>query len=98
LPPTLGIRVRPTDELLALHYALFRSLPEQTVHLHYRPAYWQPHVKLANIRSDQATGTALVSAVSEIWRETDGNLDGLEVVRYSPVETIWQAPLRRAGV
>ncbi len=48
MPPTLCLRVSPTEALLKLHDAVFNELPEEEVHLHYRPAYWQPHLKLAN--------------------------------------------------
>lgn len=93
-PPTLSIRASPTDELLALHDAIYTELPEAEVHLHYRPAYWQPHLKLANIPSDQATAAGLVAALASGWQVLSGMLDRLEVVRYPPMQPIWQAPLR----
>ena len=92
-PPTLSIRVTPTDALLALHNAIYGELPEADVHLHYRPAYWQPHLKLCAVRDDRATAAGLVAAVASTWRPLDGVLDRLEVIRYPPAQSIWQAPL-----
>ena len=94
-PPTLSLRVSPEAALLALHHAVFSGVPEQTVHLHYRPAYWQPHLKLSNVRPDAATQHALVTAVAAEWTPLAGLLDTLQVVRYPPTQTLWQAPLRR---
>lgn len=94
-PPTLSLRVSPTDDLLALHNALYNKLPEQAVHLQYRPAYWQPHLKLANIRQDQAAIAELVGMIAAGWRPLHGVLDRLEVMQYPPVQSIWQAPLKR---
>ncbi len=93
-PPTLSLRVRPTDALLALHHAVFMELPEEEVGLHYRPAYWQPHLKLSNFRGDRAAATALVAQVAARWRKLHGVLTHLELMQYPPVQAIWQAPLR----
>jgi hypothetical protein len=93
-PPTLSLRVDPTGSLLALHAALYCEFPEDEVHLHYRPAYWQPHLKLANVRNDHAGAAKLVAAVAADWRTTLGTGDRLEVIRYPPTQSIWQAPLR----
>ena len=93
-PPNLSLRVRPTDDLLALHNAIFNKLPEQAVHLQYRPAYWQPHLKLANLRHSQAAAE-IVATMAAGWQQLDGTLDRLEVMQYPPVQSIWQAPLKR---
>lgn len=93
-PPTLSLRVTPEAALLALHHAVFSGVPEQTVHLHYRPAYWQPHLKLSNVRPNAATQQALVDAVAAEWTPLPGLLDAIRVVRYPPTQTLWQAPLR----
>ncbi len=94
-PPHLSLRVHPTDDLLALHNAIFNKLPEQAVHLQYRPAYWQPHLKLANLRQSQAAAAEIVATMAAEWRQLDGMLDCLEVLQYPPVQAIWQAPLKR---
>lgn len=96
LPPTLSLRVSAEPGLLAAHHAIFMSLPEHEVHLHHRPAHWQPHLKLANLRDDRAGAAGLVSALAAGWKPFAGVLDGLEVVQYSPVQAIWQAPLKDA--
>ena len=93
LPPTLGLRVAISDALLELHNAIYTELPEEEVHIHYRPAYWQPHLKLSNVR-DKRAGTRLAAALTPQWTPFDGMLSGLEVMHYSPVQSIWQATLR----
>lgn len=93
-PPTLCLRVSPAPELLALHYLLFSSLPVQVVHLHYRPAYWQPHLKLSNVRPDAAQQQRLTAAVAASWDAVSVTLRAIEVIHYPPTETIWQAPLQ----
>lgn len=94
MPPTLSLRVRPTDALLALHHTVFNELPEEEVDLHYRPAYWQPHLKLSNFRGDRDAATSLLAQVASRWRRLNGMLTHLELVQYPPVQAIWQAPLK----
>ena len=96
-PPILSLRVDPAPGLLALHHAIYCALPVQAVHLHYRPAHWQPHLKLANVRGDQAGPAGLVAALAVSWSPMDGVLENLEVMQYPPVQSIFQAPLRRAA-
>ena len=96
-PPTLSVRAKPTDELLALHNAIYTELPEEEVHLHYRPAYWQPHLKLANVHGDRAKGAGLVARMASNWRELTGELNTLEVLQYPPIQAIWHAPLRNTA-
>ncbi|MGI4952495.1 MAG: 2'-5' RNA ligase family protein [Janthinobacterium lividum] len=92
-PPTLGLRVEASGALLELHDAIYRELPEEEVNIHYRPAYWQPHLKLSNVRDEQA-GARLAAALMPHWTPFGGTIDGLEVVQYPPVQSIWQATLR----
>ena len=94
-PPTLSLRVDPTGPLLTLHDAIYAELPEEEVHLHYRPAHWQPHMKLSNLHGDQAAAAALVAGVASGWQDLEATLDHLEVMRYPPLQAIWQAPLQR---
>ncbi len=95
-PPTLSLRVSPAGGLLALHDAIYSELPEEEVHLHYRPAYWQPHLKLANLHGDRTVAERLVAGIAARWRPLSGVLDRLEVIQYPPVQSIWQAPLKGA--
>lgn len=97
-PQTLCLRVSPTAGLLALHYFLFSNLSVQAVHLHYRPAYWQPHIKLANIRPDRAYQKKLSLALASHWIPMPATLRAIEVIHYPPTETVWQAPLQRGPV
>lgn len=96
-PPALSLRVRPTDHLLALHSLIFSELPEEEVHLHYRPAYWQPHLKLANVHAGRAAGASLVARMTSRWQALAGTLNALEVLHYPPVQAIWHAPLKDAA-
>lgn len=95
-PPALSLRVRPTDALLALHNLVFNELPEEEVHLHYRPAYWQPHVKLANVRGGRTADARLAARMAAQWHMLAGELNALEVLQYPSVQAIWQAPLKIA--
>ena len=95
-PPALSLRVRPTNALLALHNLVFNELPEEEVHLHYRPAYWQPHVKLANMHGGRIADTRLAARMAAQWHMLAGELNALEVLQYPPVQAIWRAPLRIA--
>ena len=95
-PPTLSLRVNPASGLLALHNALYRSVPEQAVHLHYQPAYWQPHIKLANVSRDQSITSKLSAAMGRTWQPMTATLTALEVIHFPPVEAIWYGRLRRA--
>lgn len=95
-PPALSLRVRPTDALLALHNLVFNELPEEEVHLHYRPAYWQPHVKLANVHGGRTADERLAARMAAQWHVLTGELNALEVLQYPPVQAIWHAPLKIA--
>ena len=97
-PPALSLRVRPTEALLALHNLIFNELPEEEVHLHYRPAYWQPHVKLANVHGGRAADARLAVRMAAEWHMLAGELNALEVLQYPPVQAIWQAPLKNGTV
>ena len=92
-PPTLALRVAASDALLALHDALYSELPEAEVHLRYRPAHWQPHLKLSNVR-DETAGARLAAALTPACTPFAGTLGALEVMHYPPVQSIWQATLR----
>ena len=92
-PPALSLRVSPTATLLELHNRIYRELPEEEVHLLYRPAHWQPHVKLANFAGDRAAAATLMARVAAERQSTPGWLDRLEVIQYPPAQAIWQAPL-----
>ena len=95
-PPALSLRVKPSDALLALHNLVFSELPEEEVHLHYRPAYWQPHVKLANVHGGRVADMRLAARMASQWTTLTGKLNTLEVLQYPPVQAIWHAPLRQA--
>jgi len=92
-PPTLCLRVKPIQALLTVHHTLFQEMPEEEVHLHYRPAYWQPHLKLANIQGEQPGGAALLAHLTSGWRSLVGTLTHLEAIEYPPAQVLWQATL-----
>ncbi len=95
-PPTLSLRVSPTEQLLAVHGSIFSELPEGEVHLHYRPAYWQPHLKLSNLHGGPTAAAAIIAGISEKLRPLNAVLDRLEVMQYPPAQSFWQAPLKAA--
>lgn len=96
-PSALCLRVSPTDALLALHNLVLSELPEEEVHLHYRPAYWQPHLKLANVHGHRAADARLAARMASRWTALAGELNTLEVLQYPPVQAIWHAPLKAAA-
>ncbi len=93
-PPTLALAVDAGDALLAIHAALFTTLPEAAVHPYYRPADWRPHVKLANVRGGSGAAARLVVAFAESWAPVNGRLEHLEAIQYPPLQSLWQAPLK----
>jgi hypothetical protein len=97
-PPALCLRVGPTDALLALHDMIFTELPAEEVHLHYRPAYWQPHLKLANVHGSRAADAALAARLAAKWHGLTGELNRLELLQYPPVQAIWHAPFKNAAL
>jgi 2'-5' RNA ligase len=80
-----------TTDLLAWHAAIHAALPDLTVHPHYRPGAWVPHVTLSGAVRD--AGRAL-SALLASWRPIDGMLDRAELVRFRPVEVLRSEALR----
>lgn len=93
MPPTLGLRVEASEALLSLHHMIYNELPEEEVHFHYRPAYWQPHLKLSNVR-DEGEANRLADAMAGTGQCSGAMADRLEVMQYPPVQSIWQATLR----
>jgi 2'-5' RNA ligase len=80
-----------TPGLLAWHAAIHAALPGLTMHPHYRPGAWVPHVTLSGAVRD--AGRAL-SALLAGWRPIDGMLDRAELVRFRPVEVLRSEALR----
>ncbi len=60
---------------------------------HHRPACRQPHLKLSNVRVGREDAR-LATATAAEWQPFGGTLDELEVMQYSPVQSIWRATLR----
>lgn len=60
-----------------LPHAIYIRLPEEEVHLHYRPAYWQPYLKLSNFRDDRLAGDML----AQERRAANDRLDRFDLIQ-----------------
>jgi 2'-5' RNA ligase len=74
-----------TAELLARHQAIQAALPDLSVHAHYRPGAWVPHVTLSGALPDP--GPALMALLAN-WKPVTGFLDQVDLVRFRPVEVL----------
>lgn len=82
--------------LLDLQAALLQALA-WPAHPHYTPGSWVPHCTLAEDLGEDAFARA-ARLVAAHWQPTTAMLDRIDLVRFRPVEILWQQPLRsRAG-
>jgi 2'-5' RNA ligase len=82
--------------LLDLQAALHETLA-WPAHPHYASGTWVPHCTLAEDLSAEAFAHA-ARLMADHWQPTTAMLDRIELVRFRPVEILWQQPLRsRAG-
>lgn len=82
--------------LLDLHAAMHGALA-WPAHPHYDPGHWVPHCTLAEDLDPTALARGAQLA-AEHWQPTTALLDRIDLVRFRPVEILWQQPLRsRAG-
>lgn len=79
-----------TRQLLNIHRRIVESLPAGSVHEHYKIGCWVPHVTIACTRKSPKD---VISAVEADFRQCQGNLVALEVVRFSPVQVLASIPL-----
>ena len=78
--------------LLDLHEALHATLAWPP-HPHYTPGRWVPHCTLADDMTPEAfeRGARLVA---DWWQPATATLGRIDLVRFRPVEILWQQPLR----
>ena len=82
--------------LLDLHESLHRALAWPR-HPHYMPGQWVPHCTLAEDLSPDAFARG-ARLMADHWEPVPAMLDRIDLVRFRPVEILWQQPLRsRAG-
>ena len=82
--------------LLDLQAALHEALAWPG-HPHYAPGSWVPHYTLAEDLTLEAFARA-ADRVARHWQPLTATLDRIDLVRFRPVEILWQHPLRsRAG-
>lgn len=82
--------------LLDLQAALLEALA-WPAHPHYAPGTWVPHCTLAEDLTEDSFARA-ARLVAANWQPTTATLDRIDLVRFRPVEILWQHPLRsRAG-
>lgn len=82
--------------LLDLQATLLQTLA-WPAHPHYAPGSWVPHCTLAEDLTEDAFARA-ARLVAAHWQPTTATLGRIDLVRFRPVEILWQQPLRsRAG-
>jgi 2'-5' RNA ligase len=82
--------------LLDLQAALHEALAWPG-HPHYAPGSWVPHCTLAEDLTLEAFAR-VAERVARHWQPLTAMLDRIDLVRFRPVEILWQHPLRsRAG-
>jgi 2'-5' RNA ligase len=81
-----------TDGLLALHRRFHAAFAGLASWEHYHPTVWVPHVTLAMDVTPEALSKAVL-VVREHWRATTARLDGLRLIRFQPVETLFHRHL-----
>jgi 2'-5' RNA ligase len=83
-PPVVWAVPAVPVELFEWHRALHAALSPLSVHPHYRPGSWVPHVTLG-----QPAATAAIEAALAVW---DGPLtallDRVELVRFPPAAVL----------
>ncbi|WP_428483800.1 2'-5' RNA ligase family protein [Rhodopila sp.] len=74
-----------TRELLDLHAMVCDTLPDVTIHPHYQPSFWIPHVTLSRAveNPDRA-----IAALLPGWHSISGFLDQADLVRFHPLEVV----------
>lgn len=92
--PACVLWAAPTVDraLLDLHASLHGKLG-WPAHAHYRVGAWVPHCTLAEGLSAAALGRA-VEVAATAWQPLNATLDRIDLVRFRPVEILWQQPLR----
>lgn len=91
-PATLWIAPTVTAQLLHRHSALCAALPGATLHAHYRPGTWMPHITLADDLATECIGMAMAAA-APLFQPFTASLERIEIVRFRPVIGLWQARL-----
>lgn len=95
-PPVIWAAPAVTGGLLASHAALLESLAPFTVHPHYRPGNWVPHVTLS--QKGPPSAARAVEVLASAW---DGpicaRLERVELVRFLPVKILRSQALRPAA-
>ncbi|WP_158931244.1 2'-5' RNA ligase family protein [Acidisphaera sp. S103] len=72
-------------DLLMLHASLAEALPDLSIHPHYQPEAWTPHVTLTGALPDP--GPALKTLLTH-WQPVTGTLVQADLVRFRPVEML----------
>jgi 2'-5' RNA ligase len=85
-----------TERMLAHHGRLLAALSAFAVHPHYHVGTWVPHVTLN--QQGQASAVRAVEIALSLWKgPIRGQLDRVDLVRFSPVDLLHSAPLGVAG-
>lgn len=91
-PPVIWAAPVVTAGLLARHEMLHTALAAYSVHPHYRPGAWVPHVTLS--QRGLCSVSRAVEIVTSAWEgPISGSLDRIDLVRFLPVSVLWSAAL-----
>ena len=82
----------PDPRLLVLQRAVRAAVAGQIWDL-YRPEVWVPHCTLAT-NLDPAHIGAATQAATEAWTPFEGVFVTLDLVRFAPIEVLWQRDLQ----
>ena len=86
-PPVIWAAPAVTDDLIDSHAALLGNLAPFTVHPHYRPGNWVPHVTLS--QNGPSSAARAIEVLASAW---DGpictRLERIELVQFLPVKIL----------
>ena len=80
-----------SDELASIHRHLHHAVGDDA-HPHYRPESWVPHCTLATGLSPTRLDAAR-ALIAGLGPTIGGMLDAIDLVRFSPIESLWRRPL-----
>jgi 2'-5' RNA ligase len=91
-PPVTWVAPVVTEQLLAKHAALHAALARFSIHPHYRPGAWMPHVTLS--KSGQSSAAQAIEIAASVWQgPISARLESIDLVRFRPVEVLRSAML-----
>jgi 2'-5' RNA ligase len=92
--PVTWVAPVATEQLLARHAALHAALGRFSVHPHYQPGAWVPHVTLSS--SGLCPAARAIEIATAVWQgPIRARLERIDLVRFRPVEVLRSAVFAR---